>query len=192
MAPIRASNRSPILIPRKQIWEKVFHLMSWRAYDACMHDTKGMKWYVVHIKIWPIMIYYWTIHKQILEEKGRKKQHLNLIRFFYFSFCYSKIKYHSISRKKQNVKPFLYFFKNSKHIFLTSHKEVFSNPNDVVKFISTKKGKLFSIFFFFFLVNFIIESHYLDHPLFKKAFFVQKTSFWSFSTRYFFNNTFLF
>ena len=43
-----------------------------------------------------------------------------------------------------------------------------------------------------FFANFLVESYYLDHLLFKQAFFV-KSFFWSFSTWYiFFNNTFLF
>ena len=91
---IQVSNQSPILIPRKQIWEKVFHLISWCAYDAYMHVMKGMKWYVVHKKVWPIMIYYRSMHKQNLEEKGRKKQHLNLIWFFIFSNSHFLVKSH--------------------------------------------------------------------------------------------------
>ena len=42
---------------------------------------------------------------------------------------------------------FLYFFRNSKHIFWQVKKNFFFNSNDVVKFIKKKTGKLFSFNF---------------------------------------------
>ena len=38
---------------------------------------------------------------------------------------------------------FLYFFRNSKHIFFDKSERIFSNSNDVIKFIDTKTKKLF-------------------------------------------------
>ena len=84
MALIQASNRSPILIPRKQIWEKVFHLISCYAYDTYMHDMKSMKWRVVHKRFNRSWFITKTCTNKNLEEKKREKQHLNVIRFFLF------------------------------------------------------------------------------------------------------------
>ena len=90
MALIQASNRSPILIPRKQIWEKVFHLISCYAYDTYMHDMKSMKWRVVHKKTWLIMVYYRSMHKQKSWErkKGMKEKHFKSF-FHFFTFFYN-------------------------------------------------------------------------------------------------------
>ena len=46
----------------------------------------------------------------------------------------------------------------------------------------------------FFFANFLIELHYLDHPLFTQAFFRKNffSFFWSFLALYFFLNSFLF
>ena len=63
-------------------------------------------------------------------------------RLFIFLF---KIKYYPITRKEQNEKPFfLYFFKNSKHIFLVLTIVKFSGLNHVMQFIDIKTS--FSFF----------------------------------------------
>ena len=67
-------------------------------------------------------------------------------RLFIFLF---KIEYYPITRKEQNEKLFFFciFFKNSKHIFLVLTKVKFSSPNDVMKFIDTKRKTFFFHFF---------------------------------------------
>ena len=50
-------------------------------------------------------------------------------------------------------KLFLYFFKDSKHIFLILTKVNFSNFNEVIRFINTQEGK------HFFKIFFLIENH---------------------------------
>ena len=69
---------SHISIPRKQIWEKVFHFMYCYAYDTCMHDTK----------VWNDMLCTWFITRpctKTLKDKEEKNTFsLNLIFFYFF------------------------------------------------------------------------------------------------------------
>ena len=69
------------------------------------------------------------------------------IHFFNFSFFLFKIKYHPISRKRQNEKPFFVFLSKIQNTFFWQVRKNFLNPNDVIKFINTKIGKPFFQFF---------------------------------------------
>ena len=113
IALIWASNRSTILIPRKQIWEKVFkRLMSWCVYDACMHNTKSMKLHVVHKKVRPIIIYYQSMHDKTLK-KSERNENTYLIPIYFLQIFLS---IHTISIILYST--FFFIYQNSFfHIF---------------------------------------------------------------------------
>ena len=101
------------------------------AYDACM-IPKNMKWHVMLKNVYWIMLYHQSVHNNLKTRRERK--HIsNLIQFFHFSiflkktnetfissfFLFkNKLSYYEKGTKLKKKKPFfLYFFKDSKHIF---------------------------------------------------------------------------
>ena len=70
---------------------KKFYLMSWYANDVCIHDTKSMKWYVVHKKVWPIIIYYQSMRDKTLKKNERNKNTYLIPIHFFCKFSYRVI-----------------------------------------------------------------------------------------------------
>ena len=67
-------------------------------------------------------------------------------------FFLFKIKHYPITRKEQNEKPFFFVSKIQNTFFDFDKSQIFSNFNEVIRFINTQEGKhLFKIF--------LIENH---------------------------------
>ena len=119
-ALIRTSNRSPIFIPRKQIWERVFHLMSWYANEVRMHDMKSMKWCVVHKRFDRS----WFITKTCtnFEEERKRRKHLSNPNPFFTNFL---VESHYLDYPLVN----LFFSKFSPFVFKNFSTLCFSTPS---------------------------------------------------------------
>ena len=92
--------------------------------------------------------FFTTFHLTLKKYFFSKKTNTILIFSIFLFFIQNKTS--SYFEKETDWKTiFLYFFfRNSKHIFLTSKKEFFSKSNDVIKFINTKTEKLFFNFLY--------------------------------------------
>ena len=82
-----------------------------------------------------------------------KKTNKTLVFSIFFSSSFIQSKHHPTLGKKQNENYFFVFFSEIKNTFFCFDKsQIFSNFNEVIKFIDTKTGKHF-------FQPFLIENH---------------------------------